>query len=313
MLVTAFALIGIPYMRSNKFKLTQLLPFLFSLIFVSSASLYYYVGSPESIIIKTTNQNIESIIESMENRVNEFPDDTSAWALLANSYTLQKDFSNAFYAFEQLISLENNNNDETLANYGESLVQSGDEDFLIKANELFALSLKINKYNTKSLFYGGITAISTGDADMAVARWKQLMTLSPPDDIKSTLQEKINEWSNNLDLENNVDSIFSIKVNINSELLSTLINYPNKQLFIIARDPENPIPPIAVIRKQVESNIYRLDDTNAMIPGTKLSKYKQLEFIARISLSGDPLDRSQNLASSVIINTVNNNIVLNIE
>ena len=47
-----------------------------------------------------------------------------------------------------------------------------------------------------------------------------------------------------------------------------------------------------------------------MIAGTKLNNFKQLEFIARISLSGDPLDRSETLAASVIIETKNTKIYM---
>jgi len=312
-LMIAFIFIGMAY-TSNGNKINRILLTLFTFIFISSFSLYYYIGSPASTDIKTAEQNIETIIKSMEVRVNDFPDDVNGWALLANSYTIQEDFTKAFFAFEQLISLENNSNDESLANYGESLIQSGDIDYLKKADELFELSLSINKYNTKSLFYGGITAISNGNAKLAITRWEQLLALSPPDDIKSTLQEKINEWGGSEYSESNVNLQFSIHVNIKPELQITLSNYPNKKLFIIARDPQNPIPPIAVTKNNVESRIYSLDDTNVMIAGTKLNNFKQLEFMARISLSGDPLDRSETLAASVIIETKNtNDIVLNIE
>ena len=94
--------IGMAY-KANGNKINRILLTLFTFIFISSFSLYYYIGSPASTDITTAEQNIETIIKTMEVRVNDFPDDVNGWSLLANSYTIQKDFTKAFYAFEQLI------------------------------------------------------------------------------------------------------------------------------------------------------------------------------------------------------------------
>ena len=57
-----------------------------------------------------------------------------------------------------------------------------------------------------------------------------------------------------------------------------------------------------------------IDNSNTMIPGTNLGQYERIEFVSRISLSGDPLDTSGNLFDSVIVNTLEKkNISLSID
>ena len=108
--------------------------------------------------------------------------------------------------------------------------------------------------------------------------------------------------------------IFFIKVNISDEIIMELKNYPAKVLYIIARDPLKPSPPIAVIRKEVLSGITTMDNSAIMIPGVRLSNFETIEFIARISLSGEPLDRNGNYLDAKIISTIDDkDIVLNIK
>jgi len=154
------------------------------------------------------------------------------------------------------------------------------------------------------LFYGGLTASALTRPNEAAERWQRLLDLSPPEEIRDTLSEKINEWlidSNTNKLSEN--DAFVIQVNIADTVLSHLEKFSDKALYIIARDPLNPRPPIAVIRKNVMSLTAMIDNSNTMIPGTKLGQYERIEFLSRISLSGDPLDISDNLFDSVIVNT----------
>ena len=47
----------------------------------------------------------------------------------------------------------------------------------------------------------------------------------------------------------------------------------------------------------------------AMIRGVDLNQYDQLEFVARVSLSGDPLDRSNDISDSVIIDISDDKVI----
>jgi cytochrome c-type biogenesis protein CcmH len=74
---------------------------------------------------------------------------------------------------------------------------------------------------------------------------------------------------------------------------STVVG-PDATVFVIARDPAQPSPPIAAVRRRASElpAIVTLSDSDAMIPGRVPSSFAELEIIARVSMSGDPIARS---------------------
>ena len=69
---------------------------------------------------------------------------------------------------------------------------------------------------------------------------------------------------------------------------------PESTVFIIARDPEQPSPPIAAVRRRTSElpTEISITDADAMIPGRVPSAFATLEIVARISLSGQPIAQS---------------------
>ncbi len=72
-------------------------------------------------------------------------------------------------------------------------------------------------------------------------------------------------------------------------------------LFIYAKRPDAPGPPLAVVRLRAEHWPVRftLTDSNSMVPGRTLSNAGSVQIEARISRNGDALPRSGDLVGSV--------------
>jgi hypothetical protein len=72
-------------------------------------------------------------------------------------------------------------------------------------------------------------------------------------------------------------------------------------LFIYAKQPNAPGPPLAVLRMRAEHwpVSFTLNDANAMVPGRNLSNAGDVQIEARISRSGDALPQSGDLVGSV--------------
>jgi hypothetical protein len=72
-------------------------------------------------------------------------------------------------------------------------------------------------------------------------------------------------------------------------------------LFIYAKQPNAPGPPLAVLRMRAEHwpVTFTLNDANAMVPGRNLSNAQDVQIEARISRSGDALPQSGDLVGSV--------------
>jgi hypothetical protein len=72
-------------------------------------------------------------------------------------------------------------------------------------------------------------------------------------------------------------------------------------LFIYAKQPNAPGPPLAVLRVRAEHwpVTFTLNDANAMVPGRNLSTADSVQIEARISKTGDALEQSGDLVGSV--------------
>jgi cytochrome c-type biogenesis protein CcmH len=72
-------------------------------------------------------------------------------------------------------------------------------------------------------------------------------------------------------------------------------------LFIYAKQPNTPGPPLAVLRVRAEHwpVTFTLNDGNAMVPGRNLSNADNVQIEARISKNGDALPQSGDLVGSV--------------
>jgi hypothetical protein len=72
-------------------------------------------------------------------------------------------------------------------------------------------------------------------------------------------------------------------------------------LFIYAKQPDTPGPPLAVLRLRAEHwpVMFTLNDGNSMVPGRNLSNANTVQIEARISKNGDALPQSGDLVGSV--------------
>ena len=311
MLFVAVCMVAIPLLKKDTKKTSYIIILTF-IFFSVSAPIYYLIGFPQSISLLENQSEIDRTIEVLKVRLSEDPEDLDALRALANSYVLKNSLENAFLSFEKLISLENYENPNTLADYGEIMVNSGDPSYLNQADRLFERSLQIDDLNTKALFLGGLTAATMEKWSVAVKRWQVLLEQSPPEEIRNTLENKITEWTN-LSLNDADADGYSVNVAIDSNLIASLVDYPEKVLYIIVRDPNNKRPPLAVVREEVKTTSIIINNSNAMMSGIDLKTFNRLEIIGRISLSGDPMDTKENLSDSVIIDSSVKSISLKIK
>ncbi|MDH3434264.1 MAG: hypothetical protein OEM60_10415, partial [Gammaproteobacteria bacterium] len=79
-------------------------------------------------------------------------------------------------------------------------------------------------------------------------------------------------------------------------------------VFIIARDPAQPSPPIAVVRRRLSELSARVDigDRESMVPGRSLSGFDEFELVARVSVSGQPSAQSGDWFGAQIVKPAEN-------
>jgi cytochrome c-type biogenesis protein CcmH len=105
------------------------------------------------------------------------------------------------------------------------------------------------------------------------------------------------------------DAVVSARVSLSQEAIAAIAVDAN--VFIIARDPAAPSPPIAVARRKVSElpAIVSLTDAQSMVEGRNLSAFAEIELLARVSLSGGPAAASGDWFGSLLVRPAENNSV----
>ena len=214
--------------------------------------------------------------------------------MLGRSYVQTRNFPGAIAAFERAVEIEGGRNGQTLADLGEVILMNAHRRPSDRASQLFENALALAPDNQKALFYGGMAAIERGDKELGATRWERLLANSPPENIRQILRQQIAELRGAApaDVTTSAGGVVTVSVSL-GEAAAVAVQ-PGSTVFIIARDPAQPSPPIAVVRRLVSElpADVAIGDSDAMIPGRVPSAFSQLEIVARVSMSGQPIAQS---------------------
>ncbi|HSD70512.1 MAG TPA: tetratricopeptide repeat protein [Woeseiaceae bacterium] len=268
---------------------------------------YLQIGSPTARDAQTTTPEVDEMVAGLAARLAENPQDLPGWKMLGRSYFTMGRLPEAITAFERAIELESGRDAQTLADLGEAILMQDQSSISGRAGQLFETALSLSPANPKALFYGGLAAISRGEPLLAADRWEALLATSTPKNVEDILRQRIAELRGESlpPVESPVltDSSTVVTVNIALGVDASMAVAPDATVFIIARDPAQPSPPIAAVRRRASElpAVVTLSDADAMIPGRVPSAYAELEIVARVSMSGDPIAKSGDWFGSQIL------------
>ena len=289
MLLAAVLVIALPLYRHEK-RISNQSTLAISVVLLLSVFVYYQVGTPDADSPPPgAMPSVEEMVASLAQRLNENPDDLQGWKMLGRSYVQMRNFPGAIAAFERAVEMESAQNSQTLADLGEVLLLNDRQTLNGRANALFENALAISPNNQKALFYAGMAAVERGDRELGAQRWETLLASSPPENIQQILRQQIAELRGETAPQPVASEVVTVRVSLGESALSQV--HADSTVFVIARDPAQPSPPIAAVRRQageLPTNV-PIGDSDAMIPGRVPSGFAQLEIIARVSMSGQPI------------------------
>lgn len=246
--------------------------------------------------------DMQTALSNLEAKLRDNPDDIDGWLLLANSYIQTQQFDEARGAFSRVLEMH----DDRRARLGlaEVTVLQDRNALTGPAGQVFEDILVDEPLNPKALFYAGMAAVAREDNDLVRRRWGRLLELSPPDNIRRILQQQLDllEPANVADVP--VAASAGPAISIDIDVAPTVREQINAgdSLFVLARVPNQPGPPIAALRLKVESFplTANISDANVMLPGRSLNDADELEVVARISKSGDAISKPGDIFGDVI-------------
>lgn len=280
-----------------------------------STGLYSYQGRPDARSGAGSVPDVDDMVASLTARLQDNPDDLNGWKMLGRSHMTLQDFAAAVMAYERAVALESSQNAQTLVSLGEAMLARDNSKITGRPAALFESALALEPNNPNALFYGGIAALNRGNQTLAADRWEILLGLNPPPDIQKTLTQRIAEWRGeapptiNAAPVERAGAVVTASISVSEMAIASLPD--EAAVFIIARDPAQPSPPIAVTRRRLTElpDVVELGDSDSMIPGRSLSAFAEIELVARVSVSGQPMAQSGDWFGSAIVRPAENDSV----
>lgn len=308
----------------NAHRLTPLVASIIVFTVAVSVILYDRIGSPGVPSGRSQNPqhaadlpDMSAAVASLQERLANNPEDVAGWKMLGRTENAMNNYAGAVDAFERAMELENGQDADTLVNLAIALTnRDGGPLRGGRAVNLLENALELDSNNQPALFYTGMAAANRGETDRAATLWERLLALGPPADVRGVLEQNIAAWrgeaatsmpasspppASEQEPEIPDDAVVSARVSLSDEAMAAMSG--NASVFVIARDPNAPSPPIAVVRRMLSDlpAVVSLSDAQSMVQGRNLSAFPEIELLARVSLSGGPAAQSGDWFGSMIV------------
>jgi cytochrome c-type biogenesis protein CcmH len=292
-----------------------------------SGLLYLKLGAPQAIdhveevaVVGSSAPDSEAInkmVEGLAAKMKANPNDGEGWLMLGRSYKVLQQYPKAVEAFANAHRLLGDKPDVMLM-YADALAFANNEKIDGKAAELVFKALAQEPDNLNGLWLGGMSKAQAGDFMGAMLLWKKLESLLPAgSDAQKETQELLAKIASQMPKDAVVPQVDSVQQASNSQAtVTTEVSVkaavsldaslkqsvePNDTVFIYAQALSGPKMPLAIVRKQVSDLplSVTLDDSTAMMPRMKLSNFKNVKLMARISKSGNAMPQAGDLIGTV--------------
>jgi cytochrome c-type biogenesis protein CcmH len=267
--------------------------------------------------------DVEQMATRLAARLKNEPDNAGGWSTLARTYYFQRKFAEAAQAYKTLVELVPDDA-AVLADYADALAMASGRKIAGEPLALIKKALSIDPVQWKALAMAGTEAFDRKDYKTAVDYWERLRSSLPPEapiaqqiagsiaearelgGLKPSVDEKTavaaapaprteTKAAAKADVKASAGAQVSGVVALSPKLAASA--KPDDVVFIFARAAEGPRMPLALQRVQVKDLPARfaLDDSMAMSPDFKLSKFAQVVVGARISKTGSAMPQSGDL------------------
>jgi cytochrome c-type biogenesis protein CcmH len=278
MLAAALALVARPLLREIR-GARLVLSVLGVLVPLVAITLYWRIGhrtweqdEATAQVQSVAQHDLTAAISRLEQRVREMPDDADA-----------------------------------ALNLAEALVAQDEHALAGRAGELFEIAVARAPNNAKALWYGAINALAADKLPLARERLQRLLVQNPPENIRTIIERQIQDIEQQMGAVQVMTATGKIEVQVS--LAPALAQGLDKStpLFVLARDPVNAGPPLAVVRRSVGDLplSVTLSDNDAMMRGRGISSVPRVQIVARISKSGAPQSQVGDLFGDALADVTN--------
>lgn len=251
----------------------------------------------------------ESMVESLVRKLDDHPDDLAGWLMLGRSYAALQEYPLAVRAYARADRAAGGRSAEALMGEAEALTMNDDSELTGRAGQLIERALMIAPDDPHALFFGGAAALRRGDLALARSRFSRLLAMNLPAGVKSVIGREMAAIDHELAQRSGVPepalpavgrtgqpAPLAVQVRIDLDPALTNRVPADAPLYVFVRDPSKPGPPLAVKRLASQfPQVVNLTSADSMVPGLTFGAGQQVQVVARVAPSGDPMPRSGDL------------------
>lgn len=267
---------------------------------------------------------MEQATAALEERLEKNPADVEGWRMLGRSYLVTGRFKEAVNAYEKASAIVGGKDGELNLDIAEALILTEDPAVQERARKIVADGLAADPRNQKALWYSGILAMRDGDRETAKARFNALLEQNPPDEIRQIIGAQLASLGEPMpasaapaqpaaaqggmggmeqaggEAAAPQGRTIRVAVSVDPSLAGKL--KPGVPLFVSARQPGIPGPPLAAVRlttDQLPTTVV-LSDANTMIEGRDLSSVDDVQIVARVAFGGTAVTATGDLLGDAV-------------
>jgi cytochrome c-type biogenesis protein CcmH len=265
--------------------------------------------------------SMNEVVQQLQARLASNPSDLEGWQMLGRTYLVTGEAAKAVTAYEKANELAGGQNPELQLDLAEALILTDDPAVQGRAKAIVDAALDADANNGKALWYSGVMAIRADDKETAKARWTRLLEQNPPEEIRKIVSQQLTELGVEVptmaasaappatdggmsggmtpaaEAEGPPPAGRTLRVAISVDPKVADKMKPGVTLFVSARQPGIPGPPLAAVRltsDQLPTTVV-LSDANSMMEGRNLSSVDDVEVVARVAFGGTAVTASGDL------------------
>ncbi|MDM5066810.1 c-type cytochrome biogenesis protein CcmI [Aeromonas salmonicida] len=255
---------------------------------------------------QVTEQDLLDFMLALRTRLKDEPNDYRGWLLLGRLSLDDNDPDMAREALERAYDLAPQKTMVAVP-YAQALMMTGDD---AQADELLRSAIALDPANIEARSVYAFMALQKEDFKTALMRWREMLPLMEKGSTRYAMVERSIDYAEQQLKQRGIAVTTPGAANKNDEqgqqlevkkgefpihvTLAAGIQMPeDAHLFVFAVVPNGPPMPIAVkrIAGPTLPVTLSLGDGDAMMEGSKLSAYPQLQFKARLSRGGNVMNK----------------------
>lgn len=238
----------------------------------------------------------EQVIARLKQRLDDDPSSAKGWYLLGRVYFINQQFQQAANAFRQASQLREGD-EQILLHYLQALFFAHQFQLNDESQKLVKQLQAINPSNPALLNILAMNEFKHKNYQQAIDHWKQVLNQLPEsansrDEILKAISEaQLAQQGDGKIVVRDIDHQTRIKATVTVDKALQQQLKGGETIFIVAKDPSQAGPPLAVIKQTIAHwpIEVELSDAQSMLPSRSLSKAQHVQIIARISRSGHPI------------------------